>query len=133
MRFIEFAVATEINSFEPSILLIDCNDISSFNKTEHHNICKLNTKTNQTYLIYGTYKTITNRFFYALSKKHNIYEDDIIRPSIRVIHRPNSLETDVAFFDLEQLKAFIYSIDSNYPIEKLPQYTQDLLLKKVEA
>ncbi len=131
MKLIEYAIATE-NSFSPTVILIDCGDISSFEQIKGVSTqCKIITKSNQSYIAYGTYKTVTNRFFYALSKKNNIYEDDIIRPSIRVFHRPNTLEPDVAFFDPLQLKAFIYGLDPNFPLEKLPEYTKSILSEMI--
>lgn len=128
MKLIEFAINTNENTFSPSILLIDCNDISSFSQIPNRNdICFLHTKQNQSYRVYGTFKTLTNRFFYTLSKKNNIYEDEVIRPSIRVFHRIQSLEPDVAFMDPLQLKAFIFGIDPNFQIKKLPIFTQEAL------
>jgi hypothetical protein len=130
MRIIEFVAAKNENEFSPCVILVDCADISGFEQIpDNKNICKLNIKNSSSYFVYGTYKTLTNRFFYALSKKHNFYEDDVIRPSIRVYHRPNLLEPDVVFFDFLQLKGFIFGLNPDFDINLLPEYTQDLLLK----
>ncbi len=129
MKFIEFAVTSDIKSFSPSILMVECSDISSIQKTENENICKIITKQGSEYYAFGLYKTLTNRFFYTLSKKHSFYEDDIIRPSLRVFHRNSNLEPDVAFLDPIQLKAFIYGINENFPSDKLPEYTREVFSK----
>ncbi len=126
MKFIEFAITSDINTFSPKILLLECSEICSVQKTENENLCKIVTKQGLEYYAVGLYKTLTNRLFYALSKKHNLYEDDIIRPSIRVIHRNSSLEPDSAFLDPIQLKAFIYGINENFPNENLPEYTKEV-------
>lgn len=127
MRIIEFAIEKNPNEFSPCVILLDLNDISSFEQIQNESEkCKLLTKTNQEYTVYGTYKTVTNRFFYALSKKHNLYEDDTIRPSIRVFHRHQLLEVDVAFFDKLQLKAFIYGLVPDFDSKLLPEYTQEI-------
>jgi hypothetical protein len=127
MRIIEFAVEKTPSEFSPCVMLMDCADISGFEQiSEDKNRCKLITKTGKEYNVYGTYKTITNRFFYSISKKHNFYEDDTIRPSIRVFHRPQLLEIDTAFFDKIQLKAFIYGLIPDFDSELLPEYTKEL-------
>ncbi len=129
MKFIEFAITSDINSFSPAVLMLECSEICSIQKTEHKNLCKIVTKQGNEYYAFGLYKTLTNRLFYTLSKKHNLYEDDIIRPSIRVIHRNSSLEPDSAFLDPIQLKAFIYGINENFPSENLPEYTKEVFSK----
>ncbi len=129
MKFIEFAITSDINTFSPTILLLDCTEICSIQKTEKQDLCKIVTKQGMEYFALGLYKTLTNRLFYTLSKKHNLYEDDVIRPSIRVLHRNASLEPDSAFFDPIQLKGFIYGINENFPSENLPEYTKEVFSK----
>ncbi len=129
MKFIEFAITKDIKSFSPAILILECSDISSIQQTENKDLCKITTKQSFEYYAFGNYKTLTNRLFYTLSKKHSFYEDDIIRPSIRVLHRNASLEPDAAFLDPIQLKAFIYGINENFPNDNLPEYTKEVFAK----
>lgn len=130
MKYIEFAINTNLQYFQPSILLIECENISSIQRIEKNNyFCKILTRQGLEYYAFGNYKTLTNRLFYTLSKKHSFYEDDIIRPSIRVYHRNLNLEPDAAFLDPIQLKAFIYGIDENFSDEKLPEYTKEIFSK----
>jgi len=127
MRFIEYAIEKNPNEFSPFVILVDCADISTFEQVPFKtNRCKLITKQKNEYIVYGTYKTVTNRFFYAITKKYNFYDDDIMRPSIRVFHRPNLLEVDVSFFDKIQLKAFIYGLVPDFNLDLLPEYTKEL-------
>lgn len=131
MKIIEFVAEKNSKFFSPYVILIDCSDISCFEQIEKDdNRCKLITKNKISYILYGSYKTITNRYFYALSKKYNLYEDDIIRPSIKVFHRPNLLEIDTAFFDSIQLKGFIFGLNKNFNIDVLPDYTKEVFLKE---
>lgn len=116
MKFIEFVV-TCFTEHQNNVILINIEDISSFKKTVHDNIVELTLKSSEKHFVVGNYKTITNRYFYTLSKKHNNYEDDIIRPSIRVLHKNELLEPDSVFMDKEQMIAFIDALidlcDSN--------------------
>jgi hypothetical protein len=126
VRLIEFAIETNINSFSPSIILLDCSDIVGFEQIYGiSDKCRLITKQNRTYTVYGTYRTLTNRFLYALNKKLNFHEDFTIRPSIGVIHKPELLEIDVSFFDKIQLKAFIFGLEPNFNINRLSEHTKE--------
>lgn len=106
LKFIEYACCQNINDIKPNIILIDVKDIKSFMMTSNRNIVILKTSS-ECFNLIGTYRTITNRFYYALNKKINSQEDDTIRPSIRVLHKPHLLETDISYIDEAQLKAFI--------------------------
>lgn len=108
MKYIEYVA--RLNQ-EFSVLLIDIEDISIFKQIPKEDMVTLITKNNQTFEIVGTYKTITNRYFYTISKKVNIIDDDIIRPSIRVFHKKELLEPDVSFLDEKQLNAFIKALN----------------------
>ncbi len=107
MRLLEFAI--ELTEHNYNIILIDSSDISSITKIDNHT-CQLLTKSNQTYKVIGTYRNLTNRFIYALSKKHNFMDDDIMRPSMLIFHRPEHLNVDQAMFDAFQLHAFILAL-----------------------
>lgn len=128
MRIIEFAVETNETDFSPCVILLDCAEIVGFEQIPGvKDKCNLLTKQGRTYKTYGTYRTLTNRFLYALNKKHNLHEDNTIRPSIRVFHRPELLEPDISFFDKTQLKAFIFGVDPDFNVDKLPEYTREEL------
>lgn len=128
MRIIEFAIETEENNFSPCVILLDCEEIVGFEQIKGiKDRCKLITKQGRIYTAYGTYRTLTNRFLYALNKKHNFHEDTTIRPSIKVFHRPELLEPDVSFFDIIQLKAFIFGLEPDFNLNKLPDYTREEL------
>jgi len=128
LRIIEFAIEAEFNKFSPCIIMLDCSEIVGFEQIFGTNDkCKLITKQNKIYIVYGTYRTLTNRYLYALNKKHSLHEDHTIRPTIGVIHKPELLEPDVSFFDKVQLKAFIFGVDPNFNINRLPDYTRDVL------
>jgi len=133
MRIIEFVIEKNKNFFSPYIILLDCADISSFKQSKKHkDRCKIITKQGLSYMAYGSYRTLTNRFFYAISKKCNFYEDDVIRPSIRVLHKPELLECDTSFFDFIQIKGFILALDENINKERLPIDTQELLKEDIK-
>ena len=126
VRLIEFAIETEENNFSPSIIMLDCSDIVGIEQIYGlKDKCKLITKQNRTYNVYGTYRTLTNRFLYALNKRLNFHEDHIIRPSIGVIHKTELLEIDVSFFDITQLKAFIFGLDPNFNVNRLSDHTRE--------
>lgn len=126
VRLIEFAIETDIDKFSPAIIMLDCSDIVGFEQIyASKDRCKLITKQNKTYIVYGTYRTLTNRFLYALNKKLNFHEDSTIRPTIGVIHKPDLLEVDVSFFDKVQLKAFIFALDPNFNINRLSEHTKE--------
>ena len=110
MKFIEYVVSDfeDPNSF--SIIMVNIEEIALFKKTSLDNIIELSLKSGEKHYVAGNYKTVTNRYFYTLSKKHNLYEDDIIRPSLRVLHKVELLESDVSFIDKHQLKGFILSL-----------------------
>ncbi len=128
LRIVEFAVESDPNKFSPCIIMLDCSEIVGFEQIFGSNEkCKLTTKQNKTYTVYGTYRTLTNRFLYAINKKHSLHEDHTIRPTISVIHKPELLEPDVSFFDKIQLKAFIFGLDPNFDINRLPEYTREVL------
>lgn len=131
MRFIEYSIETFPNEFSPNVILLDCEDISTFVQLPGEiDRCKLITKQKNEYVVYGTYKTVTNRFFYAITKKHNFHEDDIMRPSIRVFYRPDLLEIDTSFFDKAQLKGFIYGLIPDFNLNLLPEYTKEIFEKE---
>jgi hypothetical protein len=128
MRIIEFAIETNEANFSPCVILLDCEEIVGFEQVSGvKDKCKMITKQGKTYTTYGTYRTLTNRFIYALNKKHNLHEDTTIRPSIKVFHRPELLEPDVSFFDNTQLKAFIFGLDPEFNVDRLPDYTREVL------
>ena len=116
MRLLEFAI--ELTEHNYNIILIDSSDISSITKIDNHT-CQLLTKSNQTYKVIGTYRNLTNRFIYALSKKHHFMDDDIMRPSMLIFHRPEHLNVDQAMFDVFQLHAFILAL---VPPEQLSNF-----------
>lgn len=126
MRLIEFAIETESDNFSPSIIMLDCSDIVGIEQLYSlKDKCKLITKQNRIYTVYGTYRTLTNRFLYALNKKFNFHEDHIIRPSVGVIHKTELLEIDVSFFDKIQLKAFIFGLEPNFNVNRLSNHTRE--------
>lgn len=125
MKFIEFAIELNKQIFEPGIILLDIEDISGFEQIRgEKSKCLLVKKNGEKFVSYGNYRTLTNRFFYALSKKHNIHEDEIMRPSIKVFHRLSNFECDSIHFDPLQVKAFIFAIDSEIDLNILPTDTQ---------
>ena len=132
LRLVEFVCEKIKDEFSPCVVLIDCDDVTCIEQLpKTTDRCKLITKQKNEYILYGTYKTLTNRLYYALSKKHNIYEDDTIRPSIRVFHRPNLLEIDSSFFDETQLKAFIFALNPEFDFSFLPEHTLEISNKSL--
>lgn len=111
MKLIEFVIY-DLDKKNENILLINIEDICSFEQTDNQNIVKLRTKTNNTFNLIGNYKTLTNRYFYTISKKTNLYEDDIIRPSIRIYHRNELIDCDSSFIDAKQMEAFIVALSA---------------------
>lgn len=107
MKLIEFATHDFNEENNHSVILLNIEEIQSFKKTLDTHVTEVNLIGGQKNYLAGNYKTITNRYFYTLTKKHNLYEDDIIRPSIRVFHKNELLEPDISFLDSYQLKAFI--------------------------
>lgn len=110
MKLIEFATHDFSEENNHSVILINIDEIQSFKKTLDRKVTEMNLIGGQKIYLSGNYKTITNRYFYTLTKKHNLYEDDIIRPSIRVFHKNELLEADVSFFDNYQLNSFILGL-----------------------
>lgn len=59
------------------------------------------------YYSFGNFRTLNNRWVYALEKKKDIYQDPILRPSISILHAPQKIQVDSVFFDDYQIYSFI--------------------------
>jgi hypothetical protein len=110
-KIIEFVVVS-INETESGVIKIpfvsgiDVNDISRIIQHDK-NHCNLITKDGTNYIICGTYRTLSNRWIYTLEKTSRLYDDEIIRPSIKIFHDPDSLGVDSVHFDSYQLLQFM--------------------------
>lgn len=109
MRLVEFVLITKEDKDSPYVGLFDCKDISSITQYDALH-CLLLMKNGQQHMICGTLRTLTNRWIYALTKKHAHYEDDIIRPSIMIYHRPQTMGVTSSHLDLYQLKQFVQAL-----------------------
>ena len=111
IKLIEFALKKNTTYL---VSLIDCSEISTilqFNKTS----CHLVMKDKRVYVVPGSYRTLSNRFLYALEAKLDPYQDSIIRPSVMFFHKIHLAEPDSVFFDIEQLKAFSKALSIALP------------------
>ena len=90
VRLAEFVFILNNNENSPLVGLFDTQDISNIIQY-NTNHCILIKKDSSQYIVCGTLRTLTNRWIYSLQKKINLFEDDIMRPSISIIHNPKSL------------------------------------------
>lgn len=101
-RIIEFVT---IKQNLPFIVLVDANEIISLEKVSKEDY-RLKVKNNEDYMLKGTYRTLSNRWIYALEKKNDLYNDIIMRPSILFFHHRNLIAVDSVYFDQIQLSYF---------------------------
>lgn len=109
MRLIEYVFSLEDDMQTPYIGLFDARDISSIIQYDKKH-CKIILKDGRDYIACGNLRTLTNRWIYTLEKKHSLYHDDIIRPSVMIFHKPETMGVDSAYFDAFQLKQFILAL-----------------------
>lgn len=123
-RLIEFAYSlSTIENIQPHLGIFNISDIVSITQYNQY-FCTLSLSNNKEYYIYGTHRSLTNRYVYCLEKQYDLYHDHIIRPSVLVYHNPEAIEPDDAFLDRHQLYAFIQAIrpallQKEYIIDKL--------------
>lgn len=97
---------TQSTTYNPHIICIDIEDISIYEQINKY-FCKLTTKNSNTFNIFGSYRVIGNRISHTHLKNNKIYEDTIIRPSIALMYKKNTIEVSNVLMDAGQMKAFI--------------------------
>lgn len=122
-KIIEFVYQSGKNIYLPNLVSLDIEDISVFYQIDEYG-CKILTKNNQTFSVFGTYRSICNRIAYTIEKELNYSEDIIIRPSILLEHKLHKLEISSVLLDASQAKAFI---DAYYKNKDPSFLYQDLL------
>lgn len=108
IRVIEFVFSNPLKEEvapQPLLALFKIEDIVSITQIDQH-FSLLTLNTGQTYKLFGTSRSLHNRYLYALEKEGNLYYDPIIRPSSAIYHNPHKLEGDEIFIDSFQLTAF---------------------------
>lgn len=109
MRLIEFVGIINDDENLPYVGLYDAYDISSITQLDQKH-CLITLKDKRSIKACGTLRHLTNRWIYALDKKIHIYEDEFIRPSIMIFHRPENIGYDISYFDEYQLIQFVKSL-----------------------
>lgn len=102
-RLIEFAVY--LDDTQNAVLTLDVEEISFILQYDNSK-CQLMLKNGRHYLAFGTHRTLTNRWVYCLEKKREFLQDDVIRPSLLVYHRPENISIDNIYYDLLQMQVF---------------------------
>ncbi len=108
MRLIEFCISEKINQYHAlSIKIVDANDISGIEQTKSDHFCKIKEKNGTTYFALGQYRTLSNRWIYALSKNKNFFHDNIMKPTGYIYHDGAAIQIDKAHHDKYQMTGFI--------------------------
>lgn len=91
------------------VISIEVNQISGiipFSK----DISILMLKNGDRFYIFGTHRSLNNRWIHGINLKLNIFEDILLRPSILIYHRVSEIRSDPSFLDYIQIKNFILAL-----------------------
>lgn len=92
----------------PKVILIKASEIEGITQL-NDTFCILYTL-NKEYKVYGTMRTLSNRWTYCLERTHIDYYDPIVRPTTAIYHDPAALIINDSFLDEIQAKAFITAV-----------------------
>ena len=111
MEFVFVSVSEDhyIGNYTPFIASIDPKQITSLIQEDRKH-CEITMTDGRKYIVCGTYRTLMNRWAYALQKTNDYFEDPIIFPSRLIFHSPNELTTDNIYFDAYQIYQFFQSL-----------------------
>lgn len=111
-RLIEFVSIFQDDEARPYVGLYDADTIAGLIQADERH-CLISFKDNKPAIkACGTYRHLSNRWLYVLEKNHkaDFYNDEIIRPSMMIYHRPENIGADIAFFNEYQLVQFVKSL-----------------------
>lgn len=104
----ESSIKNEEGKSIPQVILIKASEIEGITQLDD-TFCILYTL-NREYKVYGTMRTLSNRWTYCLEKTHIDYYDHIIRPTTAIYHDPSALVINDSYLDESQAKAFITAV-----------------------
>lgn len=98
MKLIEFAIRKDIDS-PPVVVSWDVNDMASIEQSHEKGFCCVTKKDGQKYYLRGSYRSIMNRWIYALEINPYVFDDPVIRPSVSLYNSNRLFQPDPILLD----------------------------------